>query len=379
MNKKMLLALLPLLPLGLTACSDGFPDEEMHLGLEDKIRPYAVVLDPPEASPGEMVEVTLYAHVPESKTVDIQWQVALDYDNGLYETDEIERRLLPVGQDAQTLVDGTMLRQRFSWTVPDSVARISSAIPDVLTDPVLVALAQLVIGPAAGDPPTRAGVEAWLLAQDPAANLSEEEEALVDRFSCAVRFRATMETEDRTVDVTRNLTVRHSRRLNSSQVNANNTTNGRRVVALEEADAEPGDLEDASVRRHEYPLGTASPALPVTIPFHPDWTYFLVESYERQDYNAPFELGLIVSEEMEGRWYYYRHDEPTSPDVFLRNDEGDDPEMWELDDEILLAPAGPGTRYSLVSVIRDTRRDWAQYFLSPGASVYHSRIDFVTP
>ncbi|PID78656.1 hypothetical protein CSB20_14080 [bacterium DOLZORAL124_64_63] len=379
MRPALFALLLPLTPLLLTACSDSFPDEEMHLGLEDKIRPYAITLEPPEASPGETVQVTLHAHVPPGKSVDIHWQVALDYDNGLYEADEIERQVLPVGQNAQSAYSGTMLRQWFTWTVPDSVARVSSAVPDVLTDPVLVALAQLVVGPDAGDPPTRAGVETWLASRDPSVPLSPEEEALVDRFSCAVRFRATMETRDRAVDVTRNLTVRHSRRLGSTQVNTNNTENSRLVVALEKADARSADLEDPAVVAHEYPLVPAQPPVPQTIPFHPDWTYFLVESFALQDYNAPFEPGLVVSEELEGRWYYYRHDDPAAPEAFLRNDEGEEPEMWELDYPIILAPAGPDTRYFLVSVMRDLRRDWVQYFLTPGASVYPSEIQFVTP
>ena len=379
MKNRMLIALLPLLPWLLTACSDGFPDEEMHLGLENKIRPYAITLEPPEASPGETVQVTLHAHIPEGKTVDIRWQVALDYNTGLYETDEIERQILPVGQDAVITRDGPFLTQSFTWTVPDSVLRVTSAIPEVLTDPVLAALSQLVIGPAAGTPPTRAGVEEWILTGGPGHPLSEDEEALVDRFSCAVRFRAVMETADRTVDVTRNLTVRYSRSLQSSQVNRNNTTTGRSVVALEKRDASPEDLEDGSLARHEYTLQGSGVDNPVVMPFHADWTYFLVEAFDHQDYNAPFEPGLVVTEEMEGRWYYYRHDDPTAADVFFRNDDGDDPEMWELDDDILLEPAGPATRYALMTVIRDTRRDWRQYHLSPGQSVYRTELRFVTP
>lgn len=371
--------LLLTLPLALGACTDGFPDEEMHLGLEDKVRPLAISLSPPEASPGQSVEVTLLLHAPDPAEVEITWQVALDYDQGLYETDEVERTILPLGEPVTTVQDNGLMQQTFNWVVPDSVHRVSSAIPEVLTDPVLVALAQLVIGPPAGTPPTRAGVEAWLQDQPLGGPLDAEEQALVDRFSCAVRFRATIQTDQRVVDVTRNLTVRYSARLGSDQTNSNNLATERTIIALEKDAAVSADLDDQGIARHFYNLLLGPADRVHEIPYHADWTYFLVETFTGELYDAPFEPGLVILEELEGRWYYYRHDDPASVAQFYLDDDGEEAEMYELDDSIILQPAGVGSRYTVFSVIRDTRRDWARYHLTPGLSVYSSEVLFRQP
>ena len=75
MKKVIFGVLLMLSAFLLSSCTEGFPDEEMHFGIEDKVRPYAVIIEPPEAAPGDVVEVTFLARVPDQSDLDITWHI----------------------------------------------------------------------------------------------------------------------------------------------------------------------------------------------------------------------------------------------------------------------------------------------------------------
>ena len=370
----------------LTGCGDNFPDEELHFGLEDKLRPFAVVIEPPEAAPGETVQVTLLLHAPAPDELDIAWRVALDYDIGLYEVDEIERDIRPLAVAAVPTADAEgFTTQTFAWTVPDSALLLTSALPDVIDDPILRELLAAA-GLGGGGSPTRAEVDAALKALTPAdiaampADLRAAVFAVVDRFACQVRLRATLD-DGRAVDVTRNLTVRHTGRLGGANANHNTTLTTFAVVAVHGRDATETDLRDPAKpkSRYDFVSGGMAVADTLAVPFHDDWTYFLDLDSELETYGAPYEMGLTVREVRSLRWYYRRSDAPRADHAFFVTDAGDPAEMGDLDDQPRIDPPGAGAVYRIVAVPRDHRDDWVAYHAVPGTGLGVGVVRFVAP
>lgn len=387
MNKKsMILLALPGL-LWLAGCGEGFPDEEMHLGLEQKTRPFTVVVDPPEAAPGQTVQVTLLARTPWPDELDITWRVALDYDLGLYEVDEVERNFRDLEAPLPEADEDGFLTQTFTWTVPDSVLLQTSALPDVLDDPVMVVLAEALLGPEASSPPTRAEVDAWLksLAAADMAALSPEERqavwALADRFACQVRLRAALR-DDLVLDVTRNLTIRHTARLQGPNANTNARVRDFAVVALAKRDAPESDIGNSSVEQTLYRFLDQDGEMVadrVQVPLHENWTYYLTTDFDSQHYTSPFDPSLVLPEDGTHRWYYYRQDAPGSGHQFFVTEDGDEAQMWDLDERARIMPAGAGSVFRVVSVIRDARSEWVMYHAVPGTGFAEGVVEFVAP
>lgn len=371
---------------GLTGCGDGFPDEEMHFGIENKVRPYAVVIEPPEAAPGDTVLITLLARTPDPDELDITWRVALDFDTGLYETDEVERLYRDLASPLPSVDADGFLGQSFQWVVPDSVMLYSSALPEVLDDPAMVILAEELIGPGDGSPLTKSAVDAWfkamtadqLAAMDPPERMTVW--ALADLFACQVRFRATLRT-DLIIDVTRNLTIRHTARLGGPNSNHNAGVTRLAVVALEKEDATCSDLDDPGVTRTRYPFieDGVRVADRVQVPGHEQWTYYLKVEFEQEQYTSPFDPGLMLVERGEYRWYYYRQDDPLSGHHFFVNEDGDEAEMWDLSDEARIKPAGSGSMFRVVVAVRDERSEWVMYHAVPGTGVEEGIVEFIAP
>ncbi len=379
MKKLILLALLSSLLLGITACSEGFPDEEMHFGTENKTRPYAVIIDPPEAAPGDTVLVTLYAQTPDLQQLDISWRVALDYDIGLYDEDKTEGRFLDIDVPPAVVDEDGFLTQVFSWVVPDSVHQITSAIPTVLTDPAMIYLAEELIGPEAGSPPAKLAVDAWLKALT-AQDMEEMSPiqrtgtwALADIFSCQIRFRVAM-WDELHLDVTRNLTVRHTGRLGGPNMNHNADVDEFKLTALHKIDATKDDLEDPQVARTEFDL---LPSGENEIPLDANWTYYISTGFHPQQYTSPFDPSLVLQEQAEYRWYFYRKDAPASGHQFYQTEDGEEAEMWNLEEEVRINPASSGSVFRVVSVLRDERGEWKMYHAVPGTEVTERTLRFV--
>jgi hypothetical protein len=367
-------------------CGDDFPDEEMHFGIEDKVRPYAVLVEPPDAAPGDEVTVTLLVRAPDPDEVDVSWRVALDFDRGLYEADEVERRYVALDPPLPAADADGFMTQTFTWTVPDSVHLWSSALPAVLTDAATVALAEQLIGPAAGSPPRKAAVDAWLRALDPAdvaalaPPVRQAVWALADRFACQVRFRARLRT-DITVDVTRNLTVRHTSRLGGPNVNRNAQVTDLAVVALDKKDADRDDIDAAGITKSWHRLVEAGVQVAerVAVPVRTNWTYYAVVAFAPESYTSPYDYAGELGESGSYRWYYYRQDAPRDGHHLFVTEDGDEAEMWHLDEEARMQPPGVGAVFRLVAVVRDERPEWRAYQAAPGTGVAGGIVEFVAP
>lgn len=381
-----LAALLPAVAI-MAGCGEGFPDEEMHLGLDDKVRPYAILVEPPEAAPGDTVQVTLLARAPRPGDLDITWRVALDFDSGLYDVDEVERNQRTLAVPPPVIDADGFLTQTFQWVVPDSTLLYSSAIPVVPDDPALPAIAALLPGLDASPPLRKDEIDFWLKERDVfevrEMDLTTQAAtwALADRFSCAVRFRATLRT-DIVVDVTRNLTIRHTRRLEGPNANENTTVIAFRIVALAKRDATIAEIDDLDlVQSHYWFLDTDGRRIAdrVIIPFHDDWTYFVGSTFVSQVYSSPWNPSYFTRESGRHDWYYYRQDAPTSTHAFFVTESGDEAEMWNLDEIARIVPDGPGSTFRIVTVVRDYRNEWVSFQVTPGAALAEGIVSFQAP
>jgi hypothetical protein len=278
------------------------------------------------------------------------------------------------------------MTQTFTFTIPDSVHLWTSAIPDVLVDETMIALAEHLIGPAAGSPPRKEAVDAWLkdltpadlAAMDPAD--AQAALALADRFACHVRFRARLRT-DITVDVTRNVTVRHTRRLGGANTNENAEVVDFGVVALDKRDAKPKDIDDPGVARTWYRFveNGVRVADRVDVPVDGNWTYYASVRFAPEYFTSPYEYEEPIPESGSYRWYYFRQDAPRSGHHFYVNEDGEETEMYELDEDARIMPAGAGSRFRLVAVVRDERPDWELYHATNGSAAVEGVVAFVDP
>jgi hypothetical protein len=371
----------------LTGCGEEFLNEEMQLGIDNKLRPLAVLCDPPEAAPGQPVTITLRYWDPDPDETEVSWRVALDFDSGIYEASPVERRYVDLDEllaiDSPIDTGDGFMTQSFTYIVPDSTLLWTSAIPDELDDGMWSVLADLV--PAADGPPAKADLNALLAgltAEDLAAMDPEERDLirdLADLFACQIRFRARLDHE-MVLDVTRNLTVRHSSNLGSPNVNANTQVTRYELVAVRRADVEHDDLDQYEDEIQRYPLLDAS-GLPVAVqlPANSGWTYYLETEFAAQEYTSPFSGDRLFEENAGHRWYTFRNDDGDPQHVLLRNEDGEDVAMYELDEWVRLTPPESGeSSFRVFVCIRDERPEWSGYHATPGAVLAEAEITFTS-
>lgn len=375
--------LIPLLALIAAAgCSDDFVSEEMLLGDENKLRPLAIVCEPAEASPGQIVQVTFTYYDPHPERTSTNWRVALDYDQGLYGGSPVERNYQQLGIpgagfDPQDDGNGLMT-ERFDWVVPSDVLQNTSAIPEDLDEEPWLSLSQFV---APGETLTRRQLDQALASLTPQQldQMPYEQREMIrdlaDLFACQVRFRVQLRG-DITLDVTRNLTIRHSRRLDSPNTNENTDLATWYLLAVPEPDIDYDDLDRYEDGLERISLLSTSGIREVSIASHPDWTYFLKTSYFAQEYTSPFSGDELFTESAEFRWYTFRLDDGDPGHPLVRDEDGEEAEMWQLDDWVRLVPPGGNSRFRVYICLRDERPEWSGSQGTPGASLRAAEILF---
>ncbi len=381
--------ILPLL-LSQTGCDTSFPGEEMDVTGSAKTRPFAVVCEPAEAAPGDTVQVTLHYYEPDPEHHDVGWRVALDYDIGLYEADEVERDIVALeAVDPPTWDAHGFCTQSFSYVLPEDVMLRASAQPEILTDPLVVEPARILLELAPDAPVSKAALDAELQGMgwygvhwywNHTAEQAAAARWLGDVFATRIRFRASLDATV-PVDVTRNLTVRYARRFETMNTNTAPTIVSLRLEWLEASDVLYEDFENHDPDlSHVATLATAdSVATDVEIPVDPGWSYYLVARLQLQDYTSPFSE-QIHEERYDMSWYHARLDGAVPVDVFYATDDGDEAEMEEIDGRIVrVLPPVAGTTLRLVVCARDHRIEWEGYGYEPAASLVSCDVSFVAP
>lgn len=367
----------------LAGCADEFVSEEMLLGDEDKLRPLAVRCDPAEVSPGGRVELTFTYWDPHPDRTTIDWKVALDYDEGLYGNAPIERDyvdLAETGEIFDPVDDGNgIMTQRLYWTVPEDVLQNTSAIPAVLDEEPWYSMTQVV---APGRTLTRREMDEALAEISYSDMFWWEQEQVdaiwnvADLFAGRIRFRAQVRGGIN-LDVTRNLTVRHSDRLGSPNVNENTYLAWWYVVVVRAPDVDFGEIQDYDDVTDWYSLAphVSGSALPIEL--HDDWTYYLSAEFVAQSYTSPFSGDERFGEIGRYRWYSFRLDDGDRGYPLIRAEDGDEAEMWELDEWVrIVPPSGGESSFRVFVCIRDERPEWSGWQGTPGVMLQGANIRF---
>jgi len=380
--------LVPLL-LAQTGCDTTFPNEEMDVAGSAKPRPFAIVCEPPEAAPGETVTVTLHYYDPAPEPCAVTWRVALDYDLGLYEADEVERDIVdldPLVNPIQSDAFG-FCSQAFVYTIPDDALLRASSLPDEITDPATQALIRRLMLMEEGETVTKEIADIFLdrirgpnwrsyYSQDTALAI----EQLGDLFACEIRFRASLDGAIR-LDVTKNLTVRYSSNMWNPNTNTVPQITSTYVQAVPHPDVNYDDIGVYADEITTYGLTSNGWSGDLTeIPLHAGWTYYLIGNVLLQDYTSPFDAELR-QEDASLHWYHFDLDDPGSGRPLFVQDDGGEAEMGDLDSSVRLSPpARTGTLgFRVTTCARDERLEWNGYAFAPGADLVYSEFVFVEP
>jgi hypothetical protein len=189
--------------LAFVSCTN-FPTPFENVVAGQKIRPFAVVCDQPEAAPGDTVSVRLYYYDPPGDHPAIHWLVSLDYGTDL-RGGQFENHV--VNLDSMMLPGSAP--DSFRFRVPDSMFFYSTQISELVGNPHINTM-HLTI----------AAVDSLLRTAARAHSSSPQLLALADNFSCRLRLRAQMRSTI-SVDVTMLLQIRYSSRLKSPAVHEN--------------------------------------------------------------------------------------------------------------------------------------------------------------
>jgi hypothetical protein len=171
----------------------------------DKIRPLAVICEPAEAAPGDTVSIRFFAVFPKGVPA-LTWTVALDYGMDLYGNEVVERHVVPLESIRDTSAPDS-LGLSFRIVVPESTLLYSTQLSGLI---------KKGIGVPAGL--TLETVDSLMKALP--VNQTMIPATLIDQFATNIKLRCHMES-DITLDVTKLLTVRYSRKFNSPNVNEN--------------------------------------------------------------------------------------------------------------------------------------------------------------
>jgi hypothetical protein len=194
-----------------SSCSD-FPSRFSRLD-GDKIRPLAIICDPPEAMPGDTVRVRFIGDFPKG-VPDIQWTVALDYKMDAFQNDAFERNIKPIEEMPGYQQDTANKGLVFSFVIPDSVLLQSTGLKETwqffTTQPFFPLLTGLGM--------TSLEQTLTLLKTTPTNTATLVMNAIANSIGCRIRLRAHIE-EDITLDVTKFITVRYSKRFGYNNTN----------------------------------------------------------------------------------------------------------------------------------------------------------------
>jgi len=331
-------------------CTD-FPSKHEDLD-GSKIRPLTIILEPPEAAPGDTVQVRLILDKA-GENPDISWTFVQDYKIDQYSNFSREARVLDL--DPLMLPGGTP--DSFSFVVPESTMLVNSTIPENL---VLPGMEDIV-----PEGVTKTFLDSLAKGYDPAVNSLDAIlsllnmprrtfNLLVDALIAPTRFHAYV-TGRIEIDVTKQFTVRYSSTFETKNVNKNPKVKWIRLYEVFEKDLiDGGQIHD--FKHVIYTLYSESgAAIQDTIPVLKDHSYFLVaDSSDFQTYTSP--AGKTHDEVLFYSWFYKNVDKTGDMDA----------------DSLISFPFHPGgpitsmvppsdkrmVSFQFYMVVRDWRPEW---------------------
>lgn len=245
----------------LSVLCTNFPAPFENIVADQKIRPLAVVCDPPEAAPGDTVSVRLYYYDPPGDRPTIRWKLSLDYGTDL-RGGEFENHV--VNLDSMMLPGSTP--DSFRFQVPDSVFFFSTQMSELVSNPKVNPLHYTI-----------AAVDSLLRVAAKAGVSIPQLIDLADYFSCKLKLRAQMRSAI-SVDVTMLLQIRYSNKLKSPDVNVNPAINWMGILKVPTANYTTIDSLARSGATFQYLYNSAlldSVSVRDTVVIDSGFTYFV--------------------------------------------------------------------------------------------------------
>jgi hypothetical protein len=339
--KTLKIITLVLLSVLLVSCNE-FSSEYSNIIEDDKVRPIAVVLDKPEAAPGDTVHVKLH-YYDAGKDVAINWQVALDYSINNYSSKGEEKEVREL--DNYIIPGGT--EDEFSFVVPKGAENpllLSSMLPDAITG--LGTKSELID----------------MLDNMDGSQIPADVLPFIDNFLCVIVLRATL-ISDMELSVTKRLTVRYSNKVDydllgrQSYVNTNPQLNRIGIVTLNKKDATYYS-DKAEILSTEPQFFDNLASTVDTFIVEQNKSYFLIAdtSGAYQNYLSP--EGNLFKEQLFYGWFYTNLDDSDRDwkDLIEIGESGVSDEMYIVKLDI---PEDRNMHNFLIrTVVRDYRPEW---------------------
>ncbi|GEM_PF-3053017 len=373
----------------LAGCAE-FPEKYENVIADAKIRPFAIVLDPPEAAPGDTVHAALKLY-DAGKTYAVRWSLALkfqvkqgvtgsafptasewiDLDSGSFDTGNLVTESSSDGLD-------------LGFRIPDDARnplRLSGYVPGVIPESDLSTEEKSLL-PGIGIESSAGGIprETLLAALASHSSLPNGLAPLVDGFLAVVQIKAHITSPGFALDVTKDLTVRYSNRLKAGAY-ASNVNANPRLDSIGFIHVHAGGVTDFDkIREHASDtvfVGASAGAAGDeakrtfdTLKVVPGDSYFLIASGGGgQRYRSP--QGNLHDEQLIYQWFYTNLDAPGKIGAdkvgaeLIAAKHGDRPIDVPVVPILFPAPAVGLRRFAIRATVGDSRPEWG-LLSSPG-------------
>jgi len=228
---------------------------------ESKIRPFAIICEPPEALPGDTVLIHLMAWYPGGIVPSISWSVALDYGVDLYGNNFFEKRIVPLS--GPLLVPSSdSLGLKFKFIVPKDVIQTSTQL-------------QAAFQNGSGFDNRSLLATDSLLQYTPPLFLAESHKSKIPSFGTRIKLRAHMET-DITIDITKLLTIRYTRKFDSLNANNNPAITWVAIISVKKSGVTNADSIYSYPHTTQYLYNSFHPSLVKdTVDIDEGYSYFI--------------------------------------------------------------------------------------------------------
>lgn len=274
-----------------------FPAKYNNIIEGEKVRPLAVILEPPEAAPGDTVHVQLNYYDAERADPGITWSVALDYSVSNYDEQAQEREIHDL--DSMALPGGNPTD--FFFVVPkgnNNPILFNRMIPEEL--------------PGVGSKKRLLNT----LDASPDTTLPSASAAEMDMLASIIVLRATVHAGIE-LDITKRLTVRYSNKVDDGgtfSVNENPAFERFGIIAVDDKNA-VWFSDKEKILKSDVTWFDSDSATVDTFSVDNDHAYFLIadttgaaQQYRSQP-SDEYPTGSIRTEELFYDWFYTNLDE----------------------------------------------------------------------
>ncbi len=348
----------------LNNCAE-FPESYENIIEDKKIRPMAIIVEPPEAAPGDTVHVTLVMH-DAGKDYDVTWEVASNYTETNY-------GYLGNENDVSSIesADG---KASFTYVIPsgeNNPLLKSGLIADVVIPSKNVDDVIKTLFESEGVSIDKKGVtrENMVALLGEADELPAEFRTHVDEFVGLMLFTAKVRSNGFSLNVYKRYSVRYSNRIveasGKSNVNANPVVNAIGIIEVDDKDIEDseeiGDFDSDTVYFTRTGLNDTIDLESVVDTFRidPEKSYFLIADTAgmKQTYYSPD--GIKHREQLTYQWFYTNKDVPTTDWDELILLEGSDLGGTDMPVVRLRTPKNHNMyNFTIRLVVRDYRAEW---------------------